>query len=177
MLGQIAAHHLNIGTVFIASTGFLVASSNSNNSNTIIRSNHAQLSSNLAISGSFSIVFAHHISAIPIYVYLGSDYPTVLCLFYHHVWLGGFLIIGACSHSSIYMIRDYQVNQVNQVNQVLNHRYIIIGHLIYLSITLGLHSFGLYIHNDTIQSFFRREDMFTDQSIQLKPLLAIWVQS
>ena len=49
--------------------------------------------------------------------------------------------------------------------------------LIYVTIALGLHSFSLHIHNDTLQALSRREDMFTDNSIQLKPFLAIWVQS
>jgi photosystem I P700 chlorophyll a apoprotein A1 len=47
-----------------------------------------------------------------------------------------------------------------------------IGHLIYLSIALGLHSFSLYIHNDTLQPFGRAEDMFSDNSIQFKPLIS-----
>ena len=62
------------------------------------------------------------------------------------------------------------------LQQVLNHRDVIIAHLIWVSIALGLHSFSLYIHNDTLQAF-GREDIFDDNSIQLKPLFARWVQS
>ena len=61
--------------------------------------------------------------------------------------------------------------------QVLNHRDVIIAHLIWVSIALGLHSFSLYIHNDTLQAFGRPEDIFHDNSIQLKPVFAGWVQS
>ena len=63
---------------------------------------------------------------------------------------------------------------------VLNHRDVIIAHLIWVSIALGLHSFSLYIHNDTLQAFGRPEDIFHDNyisSIQLKPVFAGWVQS
>ena len=133
-------------------------------------------------------MFAHHIYAMPTYAYIASDYPTVLCLFYHHIYLGGFLIIGGGAHASIFIIGDsivagpdaLQDNIGSQLTiakqQVLNHRHLIIGHLIYLSIALGLHSFSVYIHNDTLQAFRRREDMFSDLSIQLKPVFAIWVQ-
>ena len=60
------------------------------------------------------------------------------------------------------------------LQQVLNHRDVIIAHLIWVSIALGLHSFSLYIHNDTLQAFGRPEDIFHDNyissvSIQLKP--------
>jgi len=58
----------------------------------LLNSWHAQLSINLAIPASLSIVDAHHMYPIPIYPYCSSDYPTVLCLFYHHMWIGGFLI-------------------------------------------------------------------------------------
>ena len=51
---------------------------------------HPDLWMNLAIGGSLSIAFGDHIYAIPIYPYCPMDYPLVLCLFYHHMSLGGF---------------------------------------------------------------------------------------
>jgi photosystem I P700 chlorophyll a apoprotein A1 len=155
---------------------------------------HAQLSINLAITGSLSIVFANAIYAVPVYPYCASDYPTLLCLFCHHTWIGGKLIVGAGAHASIFMIRDMSVGlkggHVREGNysnlelrgrfglqQVLNHRDVIIAHLIWVTVALGLHSFGLYIHNDTLQALGRPEDIFSDNSIQLKPVFATWVQS
>jgi len=188
-LGQVAAHHFYLGIGLIGFS-FLIGSSISFGSKSRvlatsfdiltagIGSTHAQLSINLAITGSLSITFAHHVYAMPAYPYIGSDYTTMLCLFCHHMWIGGFLIVGAGAHGSIFMIRDTAGVSYSSVPlQVLNHRCLIIGHLIYLTIALGLHSFGLYIHNDTLQGLGRREDMFTDNSIQLKPFLASWVQS
>ena len=78
----------------------------------------AQLSINLAITGSLSITFAHHVYAMPVYPYIGSDYTTMLCLFYHHMWIGGFLIMGGGAHGSIFIIG----NTGRSVPlQVLNH--------------------------------------------------------
>ena len=65
--------------------------------------------------------------------------------------------------SNIFIIAD------NNSFSILNHRDVILGHLLWVSIALGLHSFSLYIHND--QAFGRREDIFDDNSIQFKPLL------
>jgi hypothetical protein len=49
------------------------------------------------------------------------------------------------------------------------HRDLIIGHLIWVSIGLGLDNFGFYIHNDTLQGLQRTEDIFGDlgQSLTL----------
>ena len=190
-LGQVTSHHFYVGIVFITSSviGIRYHSFSDYIPKTtapLINSWHAQLSMNLAIAGSSCIAFAHAMYAIPIYPYCASDYPTVLCLFYHHIWVGGKLIIGAGAHASIFIIGDYYSYSYYSKNywcnlfilqQVLNHRDVIIAHLIWVSIALGLHSFSLYIHNDTLQACGRPEDTFHDYSIQLKPVFAGWVQS
>jgi photosystem I P700 chlorophyll a apoprotein A1 len=55
---------------------------------------HAQLAINLALVGSLSIIVAHHMYSMPPYPYIATDYATQLSLFTHHVWIGGFLIVG-----------------------------------------------------------------------------------
>ncbi|KAL2899549.1 hypothetical protein RDABS01_024631 [Bienertia sinuspersici] len=62
---------------------------------------HAQLSLNLAMLGSLTIVVAHHMYSMPPYPYLATDYGTQLSLFTHHMWIGGFLIVGAAAHAAI----------------------------------------------------------------------------
>jgi photosystem I P700 chlorophyll a apoprotein A1 len=42
---------------------------------------------------------------------------------------------------------------------------------------LGFHSFGLYIHNDTLSALGRPADMFSDTAIQLQPIFAQWIQN
>jgi len=193
-LGQIAAHHFYLGIVFIIGGVIALPYRYHPNNITAIgidanasNSLHAHLSISLAITGSLSITFAHHIYSMPVYPYYASDYPTVLCSFCHHMWLGGFLIVGAGAHASIFMIRDYSriaspasskryascfICRACYVQEVLNHRDVIIGHLIWVTLALGLHSFGLYIHNDTLQALRRPEDIFSDNSIMLKPVFA-----
>ncbi|MEO1144831.1 MAG: photosystem I core protein PsaA [Cyanobacteria bacterium J06638_22] len=139
---------------------------------------HAQLALNLAMLGSLTIIVAHHMYAMPPYPYLATDYPTQLSLFTHHIWIGGFLIVGAGAHGAIFMVRDYDPAQhVNNVlDRVLRHRDAIISHLNWVCIFLGFHSFGLYIHNDTMRALGRPQDMFSDTAIQLQPVFAQWVQ-
>ncbi|KAK8956589.1 Photosystem I P700 chlorophyll a apoprotein A1 [Platanthera zijinensis] len=42
------------------------------------------------------------------YPYLAIDYGTQLSLFTHHMWIGGFLIVGAVAHATIFLVRDYE---------------------------------------------------------------------
>uniref|UniRef100_A0A1Y3BZD8 Putative photosystem I PsaA/PsaB n=1 Tax=Helianthus annuus TaxID=4232 RepID=A0A1Y3BZD8_HELAN len=92
---------------------------------------HAQLSLNLAMLGSLTIVVAHHMYAMPPYPYLATDYGTQLSLFTHHMWIGGFLIVGAAAHAAIFMVRDYDpTTRYNDLlDRVLRHRDAIISHL------------------------------------------------
>jgi photosystem I P700 chlorophyll a apoprotein A1 len=139
---------------------------------------HAQLAVNLAIAGSVTIIVAHHMYAMPPYPYLATDYATMLSIFTHHMWIGGFLVVGAGAHAAIFMVRDYDpvVNQGNVLDNMIRHRDAIISHLNWVCIFLGFHSFGLYIHNDTMQALGRPQDMFSDTAIQLQPIFAQWVQ-
>jgi photosystem I P700 chlorophyll a apoprotein A1 len=139
---------------------------------------HAQLAINLALVGSLSIIVAHHMYSMPPYPYIATDYPTQLSLFTHHMWIGGFLIVGAGAHGAIFMVRDYDPakNVNNLLDRVIRHRDAIISHLNWVCIFLGFHSFGLYVHNDTMRAFGRPQDMFSDTGIQLQPVFAQWLQ-
>jgi photosystem I P700 chlorophyll a apoprotein A1 len=139
---------------------------------------HAQLAVNLALMGSLSIIVAQHMYSMPPYPYQATDYATQLSLFTHHMWIGGFCIVGGAAHAAIFMVRDYDpaMNQNNLLDRMLRHRDAIISHLNWVSMFLGFHSFGLYIHNDTMQALGRPQDMFSDKAIQLQPVFAQWVQ-
>jgi photosystem I P700 chlorophyll a apoprotein A1 len=139
---------------------------------------HAQLAINLALLGSLTIIVAHHMYAMPPYPYIATDYATQLSIFTHHIWIGGFLIVGAGAHAAIFMVRDYDPakNVDNLLDRVLRHRDAIISHLNWVCIWLGFHSFGLYIHNDTMRALGRPQDMFSDTAIRLQPIFAQWLQ-
>jgi photosystem I P700 chlorophyll a apoprotein A1 len=184
-LAKVAAHHFALGVVFIivGLIGYLsarqiwipdVRTSQPQHltgakaiAPTATSVQGGQLSIALAICGSASVIAAHHLSAIPVYAFVAISYPTVLCLFCHHMWIGGFLIVGAGAHASLY----YYGSSTDRVNSVLIwSRDATVGLLIWVSIATGFHSFGLYCHNDTLEALGRPEDTFCDNSIQLKPL-------
>jgi len=142
-------------------------------------SRHAQLAVNLAMLGSISILVSHHMYAMPPYPYIATDYMTVLGLFTHHMWIGGLFIVGAGAHAGIAMVRDYDPAKHidNVLDRILKARDALISHLNWVCMWLGFHSFGLYIHNDTMRALGRPQDMFSDSAIQLQPIFAQWVQS
>jgi len=129
--------------------------------------------------GSLTIIIAHHMYAMPPYPYLATDYATQLCCFTHHMWIGAFCIVGGAAHAGIFLVRDYNPtnNYNNLLDRVLRHRDAIISHLNWVCIFLGMHSFGLYIHNDTMRALGRPQDMFSDKAIQLQPIFAQWIQN
>jgi photosystem I P700 chlorophyll a apoprotein A1 len=177
----VVAHHLYLGVTLIVS-GLLIllfrrnkidslsvgktASENGRND-----SFHLQLSINLAISGTLSWTFAYLQAAYPVYPYITLDYPTVISLFTHHCWIAMFLLVGSGAHAGIYCVREASASEL------LKHREVIISHLNWVTVFLGLHSFGLYIHNDTLQALGRPQDLFADNAIQLKPILSILILS
>jgi photosystem I P700 chlorophyll a apoprotein A1 len=116
--------------------------------------------------------------SMPPYPYLATDYGTQLSIFTHHNWIGGFCIVGAGAHAAIFMVRDYDPtnNYNNLLDRMIRHRDAIISHLNWVCIFLGFHSFGLYIHNDTMSALGRPADMFSDTAIQLQPVFAQWIQ-
>mmetsp|Transcript_17597 Transcript_17597/g.44266 ORF Transcript_17597/g.44266 Transcript_17597/m.44266 type:complete len:732 (+) Transcript_17597:1363-3558(+) len=199
-LTDIAHHHLAIAIVFIfaghmyrtnwgighsmkeileAHKGPLTGEGHKGLYEILTTSWHAQLAINLAMVGSVSIIVAHHMYAMPPYPYIAIDYPTQLSIFTHHMWIGGFCVVGAGTHAAIFMVRDYSPVQSynNLLDRVLRHRDAIISHLNWVCIFLGTHSFGLYIHNDTMRALGRPQDLFSDKAIQLQPIFAKWVQS
>ena len=199
-LTDIAHHHLAIAVLFIIAghmyrtnfgighsiqsimnkhRGPITAQGHESFAALLTTSWHAQLSTNLAMIGSLVIIIAHHMYAMPAHPFLSVDYGTQLSLFVHHCWIGGFIIIGSSAHAAIFMLKDYQPidNHTNQLNRMLIHRDALISQLNWVCLFLGFHSFGIYIHNDTMNALGRIKDMFSDTAICLQPIFAQWIQT
>ncbi|KAL9989987.1 Photosystem I P700 chlorophyll a apoprotein A1 [Helianthus debilis subsp. tardiflorus] len=116
--------------------------------------------------GSLTIVVAHHMYAMPPYPYLATDYGTQLSLFTHHMWIGGFLIVGAAAHAAIFMVRDYDpTTRYNDLlDRVLRHRDAIISHLNWACIFSRLSQGVLKI-------------CFQIPLSNLQPVFAQWIQN
>jgi len=141
---------------------------------TITNSLHIQLGLALACLGVATSLTAQHMYALTPYAYLSRDFTTEAALYTHHQYIAGFLMVGAFAHGAIFFVRDYdpEVNKNNVLARMLEHKEAIISHLSWVSLFLGFHTLGLYIHNDTVVAFGQPE-----KQILFEPLFAEFVQS
>lgn len=74
----------------------------------------------------------------------------------------------------LHLIRDYddQKNKGNVLERILNHKEAIISHLSWVTLFLGFHTLGIYVHNDVMQAFGTPE-----KQILIEPIFAQWIQS
>ncbi|MGB5963255.1 MAG: photosystem I core protein PsaB [Coleofasciculaceae cyanobacterium] len=135
---------------------------------------HFQLAFALAALGVAASLTAQHMYAMPPYAFLAKDFTTQATLYTHHQYIAGFLMVGAFAHGAIFLIRDYdpELNKGNVLDRVLRHKEAIISHLSWVSMFLGFHTFGLYVHNDVEVAFGSPE-----KQILIEPVFAQFIQS
>lgn len=75
------------------------------------------------------------------------------------------------------MIYDIDLRTQPTIAWVMAHKRTILVHLNWVCIFLGFHSFGVYIHNDTLGALGRGSDQFSDSGIVLLPVLGRWWQA
>ena len=141
---------------------------------TITNSLHMQLGLALASLGVATSLVAQHMYALPSYAFMAKDYVTQAALYTHHQYIAGFLMVGAFAHGAIFFVRDYdpEVNKDNVLARMLQHKEAIISHLSWVSLFLGFHTLGLYIHNDTCVAFGTPE-----KQILFEPVFAQFIQA
>ena len=141
---------------------------------TITNSLHMQLGLALASLGVATSLTAQHMYALTPYAYLSKDFTTEAALYTHHQYIAGFLMVGAFAHGAIFFVRDYdpELNKNNVLARMLEHKEAIISHLSWVSLFLGFHTLGLYIHNDTVVAFGQPE-----KQILFEPVFAEYIQA
>ena len=141
---------------------------------TITESLHLQLCFALAALGVATSLAAQHIYALPAYAFLEKDLVTQSALYTHHQYIAGFLMVGAFAHGAIFLVQDYNpvTNRGNVLARVLAHKEAIISHLSWVTLFLGTHTLGLYVHNDVVVAFGQPE-----KQILVEPVFAQIVQA
>lgn len=196
-LTDIAHHHLAIAVIFIVAghmyrTNFGIGHSIEEILNahkapsgnlgdghkglyeTVNNSLHFQLGLALAALGVITSLVAQHMYSLPPYAFLVQDHTTMAALYTHHQYIAGFIMTGAFAHGAIFFVRDYESekNKGNVLYRILDHKEAIISHLSWVSLFLGFHTLGLYVHNDVVQAFGTPE-----KQILIEPVFAQWIQS
>jgi photosystem I P700 chlorophyll a apoprotein A2 len=164
------AHNPPAGTPF----GGLLGDGHKGMYDTYNESLHFQLGWHLATLGVLTSWVAQNFYSMPPYAFIGKDYTTQAALFTHHEYIAGFLMLGAFAHGAIFLIRDYdpEANKNNVLGRILDHKEAIISHLSWVSLFLGFHTLGVYVHNDVMQAFGTPE-----KQILIEPVFAQWIQA
>lgn len=141
---------------------------------TLNNSLHFQLGLALACLGVVTSLVAQHMYALPPYAFMAKDYTTMAALYTHHQYIACFIMVGAFAHGAIFLVRDYdpEANKDNVLARMLEHKEAIISHLSWVSLFLGFHTLGLYVHNDVVVAFGTPE-----KQILIEPVFAQWVQA
>ena len=141
---------------------------------TMNNSLHFQLAFALAALGVITSLVAQHMYALPPYAFIAKDYTTMAALYTHHQYIAGFLMVGAFAHGAIFLVRDYdsEQNKGNVLDRMLQHKEALISHLSWVSLFLGFHTLGLYVHNDVVVAFGTPE-----KQILIEPVFAQFVQA
>jgi len=196
-LTDMAHHHLAIAVIFIIAghmyrTNFGIGHSikeilnthkppsgklgdgHKNLYDTVNNSLHFQLGLALASLGVITSLVAQHMYAMPPYAFIAKDYTTMAALYTHHQYIAGFLMVGAFAHGAIFFVRDYdpEQNKNNVLARILDHKEAIISHLSWVTLFLGFHTLGLYVHNDVVVAFGTPE-----KQILIEPVFAQYIQA
>ena len=100
--------------------------------------------------------------ALPSYAFIARDYTTQSALYTHHQYIAMFLMVGAFAHGAIFFVRDYdpELNKDNVLARVLGTKEALISHLSWVTMLLGFHTLGIYVHNDVVVAFGNPENKF-----------------
>ncbi len=141
---------------------------------TLNNSLHFQLGLALASLGVVTSLVAQHMYAMPSYAFISKAYTTQAALYTHHQYIAIALMCGAFAHGAIFFIRDYdpEANKDNVLARMREHKEAIISHLSWVSLFLGFHTLGLYVHNDVVVAFGTPE-----KQILVEPVFAQFVQA
>ena len=164
------AHNPPTGTPF----GGMIGAGHKGMYDTYNNSLHFQLGWHLACLGVITSLVAQHMYSLPSYAFIAQDYTTQAALYTHHQYIAGFLMVGAFAHGAIFLIRDYdpKANENNVLARMLEHKEALISHLSWVSLFLGFHTLGLYVHNDVVVAFGTPE-----KQILVEPVFAQWIQA
>lgn len=100
-------------------------------------------------------------------------------LYTHHQYIAGFFLCGAFAHGAIFLIRDAAPASSTtsnlggrSVRWLISNRAFILSHLSAITLFLGFHTLGFYVHNDVMQALGTPE-----KQIAVLPVFAQWLQA
>jgi len=131
---------------------------------------HQQVS--IACFGLAFVVFlvAQHMLWMPSAGFIHFSLPTCNALFAHHLWIASALLVGAFVHFALFILRC-ETPSILPFNFSL-WQASVVSHLSWLTLFLGFHVLGIYVHNDVVYAFGS-----ADKGLLIQPILALIVKT
>jgi photosystem I P700 chlorophyll a apoprotein A2 len=172
MLSDISHHHLSL-SILIWVGGLLQAKAAHQHGLYLRAYSSIALSLSLFACGVAAGVASQHLYSLPSFSALSYDFVTSSSLYLHHSWIAGIAMLASFSHLAIYLIRDYTHSHARSTSilPILANKSSVLSSLTYVSIYLGCHTLGVYVHNDTCMSF-----ACPSGTLQLDPVLSQLIQ-
>ena len=116
---------------------------------------------------------SQHLHSLSSFSGLSYDLITSSTTYIHHSWIASITILASSSHLSIYLTRDYtyHLDSSTPISILLADKSSVLSSITYISIYLGCHTLGIYIHNDTCISLSH-----LTPSLSLDPILSQLIQ-
>nr|P58383.2 RecName: Full=Photosystem I P700 chlorophyll a apoprotein A2; AltName: Full=PSI-B; AltName: Full=PsaB [Amphidinium carterae]CAC34542.2 photosystem 1 P-700 protein B [Amphidinium carterae] len=168
-VSDVAHHHVAIGIVGLWISALLRVSKYAWNFNTQ-SSYHLDLSLSLTVGGILTSLLAQQAYVYPALSYLPYDYLATTSLYVHHQYIGAFLATGGFVHGGIFLVRDYTLSN-DLVGKLLATKATVISTLSWITLFLGFHATGLYMHNDAMAAFG-----VPQKQIIIEPVFAEFIQ-
>ena len=133
-----------------------------------------QLSVAYGGSSVLTSVVAQDIYALAPYLYWIYDTLSLISNYVHHSWIASSLMMGSFVHGSLFLIRDSTktgLQIIAVVYRIIELKPTILSHFCWLSLWIGIHLLGLYIHNDTIAAFGEQ-----DKQLLIEPVFGQLLQ-
>jgi photosystem I P700 chlorophyll a apoprotein A2 len=182
-LSDLAHHHLALGVILIVASHLnqslnrglahrirdVVYSANTGFISAMTALNSLQLQLALAcgaLAVATSCVSQHSYSLAP-FAYLSYDYASTTALYLHHQYIASFLSMASLIHFGFYLLRDFCCAPDASL-RLLNIKDTMVSHLSWVSLFLGFHTLGVYVHNDTVVAFKE-----PDKQLLIEPLVSL----
>jgi len=177
-------HHLAIGVLLITFSGLsdLLLGSTSTNVHTetyllsitdyatdssYYESPNLDLAISLGVLGTLSSLLSQQFFVFPTLDYLAYDYLAVTSLYVHHQYIGGLTTLGALVHLTLHLLNESSSFKHLIFDNLMPTKRIVVSILSWITLFLGFHTLGLFMHNDVLTGFG-----YPSKQILIEPIFA-----
>ena len=125
------------------------------------------LAISLGVLGMLSSLLSQQFFVFPTLDYLAYDYLAVTSLYVHHQYIGGLTTLGALVHLTLHLLNESSSFKHLISDNLMPTKRMVVSILSWITLFLGSHTLGLFIHNDVLTGFG-----YPSKQILIEPIFA-----